>query len=78
MLPAVCLAVALTGCAKNEPPPQTPLVPPSLLVGCDPPQNLPDRDLTAVEVEVLWGRDRTALRQCASRQGGLAGLVTSP
>ena len=74
---AACLAIGLAGCARNEPPPQAPLVSPSLLVVCAPPQDLPDRDLSAVEVEIMWGRDRTALRQCASRHGALAGLLAA-
>lgn len=63
---AACLAAALTACAKDEPSSQA-LVPPSLLVGCQAPVDLPSRDLTGTEVEVLWGRDRSALRKCGGQ-----------
>jgi hypothetical protein len=28
---------------------------------------LPDRALSDQDIEVLWGRDRSALRECAAR-----------
>jgi hypothetical protein len=46
-------------------------VPPSLTAPCRPPAVLPERALTQTEVEVLWGRDRTALRDCGSKVDGL-------
>lgn len=72
MLLAACLLPALTACAADEPPP---LVPPSLLVGCPAPVDLPSRGLTGAEVEIMWGRDRSALRSCASRHAALADFV---
>lgn len=36
---------------------------------CALPVALPDRALSDREVEVLWGRDRSALRECAGRLG---------
>lgn len=69
---AACLAAALTACAKDEPPPSQALVPPSLLVGCAAPVDLPQRDLTGTEVEVLWGRDRSALRACGSQVSAIS------
>jgi len=35
---------------------------------------LPDRGLMQGEVETLWGRDRSALRECGGKQKGLAAL----
>lgn len=64
---AACLAAALTACAKDEPSPSQAMVPPSLLVGCPAPVDLPPRDLTGTEVEILWGRDRSALRKCGGK-----------
>lgn len=72
MLLAACLAPALTGCASDDP---AAVVPPSLLVGCPAPVDLPQRDLTGAEVEILWGRDRSALRTCASRHAALAATM---
>ena len=69
---AACLAAALTACAKDEPPPSQALVPPSLLVGCAAPVDLPQRDLTGTEVEILWGRDRSALRACGSQVSAIS------
>jgi hypothetical protein len=51
-------------------------VPPSLLAPAAPPVALPDRALAQAEVEILWGRDRTALRQCGSQIDGLARWAT--
>jgi len=36
---------------------------------------IPARDLTGAEVEVMWGRDRSALRACGSQAEALAGWV---
>jgi hypothetical protein len=38
---------------------------------------LPDRDMTQGEVETAWGRDRGALRACASRHNGLVGWAAA-
>lgn len=46
--------------------------PPSLTQPCPAPVDLPQRALNDAEVEVLWGRDRSALRACASRHAALA------
>jgi hypothetical protein len=69
-----CLWAVLSGCASDEPPPGD-LVPPSLLVGCPAPQDLPRRSLNASEVEILWGRDRSALRRCGSQIDALAEIL---
>jgi hypothetical protein len=69
---AAILAFALTGCASVEPAPV--IIPASLLVPCDAPVALPSRDLTFTEVEVMWGRDRSALRTCSDRHAGLAAV----
>ena len=52
--------------------------PPSLLVPCAAPVRLPERDLTDQDVEVMWGRDRSALRSCGSRLDGLAKWAIVP
>ncbi|WP_280517652.1 hypothetical protein [Falsirhodobacter halotolerans] len=36
------------------------------------PQTLPERALTQGEVELAWGRDRGALRECGERMAVLA------
>ena len=60
--------------SRNGAPPQragwyTPALPlpPSLTAPCAAPVPLPIRDLSDQEIEVLWGRDRSALRECGSR-----------
>jgi len=67
LLPAfLCLAsCASTSADRLDPPP-------SLTSPCAAPARLPERDMTDQEVEVLWGRDRSALRACGSRLDGLA------
>ena len=45
------------------PPPDT------LVVPCAQPLGLPMRALTQGEAEVLWGRDRSGLRDCGERHG---------
>ena len=65
-----CLALASCGSTAGEviaPPPQA-----SMLVACAPPVALPDRALDDREIEVFWGRDRTALRECGARHEALA------
>lgn len=74
ILPVACLPLALSGCFGADVPLTEP-PPPSLLVECPAPVAIPQRDLTATEVEVFWGRDRTALRTCADRHGALVKVV---
>jgi hypothetical protein len=50
-------------------------VPPSLKEKCALPVELPERALSDREVEVFWGRDRSALRACGSRHSGLVGAI---
>jgi hypothetical protein len=50
-------------------------VPPSLKVPCADPVSLPDRGLNDAEIELLWGRDRSALRVCGSKHEVLADAV---
>ncbi len=52
--------------------------PPSLLVPCAAPVIIPERSLTDQDVEVMWGRDRSALRSCGSRLDGLANWAIVP
>jgi hypothetical protein len=63
----LCLLAACAGStpADLSPPPD------ALLASCAAPLSLPDRDATQAEVERWWGRDRSALRACAARHGGL-------
>lgn len=63
--------LALTACGgfKGSDTRQSP--PPSLTARCAAPVALPDRAITQGEAEVLWGRDRRALRACGSRHSGL-------
>lgn len=74
ILPVACLPLVLSGCFGADVPLTDP-PPASLLVACTAPVAIPQRDLTATEVEVFWGRDRTALRECADRHGALAKVV---
>lgn len=51
-----------------------PIPPEALLAPCVAPQVWQaGRGLSQSEVEILWGRDRAGLRDCAARQGLLAG-----
>lgn len=70
-----CLtACLLTGCAASTgSEPERPPLPASIAAPCEPPVTLPERALSDQEVEVLWGRDRRALRACGSRHGAAAG-----
>ena len=69
---AFILVSVLTGCGSVKPDDAPVIISPSLLVACDKPVDLPSRDLAFTEVEVMWGRDRSALRECRDRHGGLA------
>lgn len=76
-LAAVCLLFVLLGCGSGDPAPSVERVASaSLLVPCAAPVSLSTRDLTGAEVEILWGRDRSALRACASRHRALANLTS--
>lgn len=74
ILPACLLTGCLgsTGADIADPPP-----PPSLTAPCGVPASLPARALSDQEVEVLWGRDRSGYRACASRHSGLAGWAVT-
>ena len=69
-IPALCLM--LTACSPDigadiAPPPER------LLTPCAAPQTWARGSaLTQADVEILWGRDRTALRDCGERHGLLA------
>lgn len=71
--------LALTACAafrgSDPPPPSFPPPPASLMLACDSPTHLPERMITQAEAEILWGRDRRALRGCASDHAGLVAWV---
>jgi hypothetical protein len=62
----------LSGCGASPFADAARLPPEGLLQPCAGPVDLPDRGLGDQEIEVLWGRDRTALRDCAARHDGLA------
>jgi hypothetical protein len=75
----VASLLALTACAGStggEAP--VPRPSPSLLAACARPVALPNRAMTQAEVEVSWGRDRSALRACVSRHAGLVEWVGIP
>ena len=64
-----CLCLASCASIKgNAGPPQVPL--------CPAPVQLPARALTDQEIEILWGRDRSALRDCAQRLATVTGQPT--
>lgn len=67
LLIVACLALASSGCVKGEanPPP------------CAAPVELPDRALNDQEIEVMWGRDRSALRECGDRLEAATGRSVS-
>lgn len=74
----LCLAVlALPGCNGSMldrlREPEAPPPPPSMLAPCLEPVTLPEGGLSDQGVEILWGRDRDALRQCANRHRALVG-----
>jgi len=50
-------------------------VPAKLTASCAAPVALPQRDIRQAEVELAWGRDRAALRDCASRHALLADFL---
>ena len=70
-------ALTLIGCGDSISGKKTSvIVPPSLLVPCPDPAQLPERDLTDRDVELYWGRDRTALRMCSSQIDGLREMLS--
>lgn len=78
-LAAVCLALVSSACVSGDGavPPIQRTPPASLLVRCADPVEIPARDLTGAEVEVLWGRDRSALRACGGQAEALVGWMVS-
>lgn len=70
------LLLALTGCSVSSPVEFALPSPPVLLTAaCPSLQSNPGRALSQAEVEVMWGRDRTAGRACAARHGALVEWV---
>ncbi len=67
---AVLVFLLLASCASTSGSRVSP--PPSLTSPCATPVRLPERGLTDQEIEIQWGRDRTALRLCGSQLDGLA------
>ena len=49
--------------------------PDGLRAPCPAPSALPARDMTQAEVEIAWGRDRDALRDCAERHALLVEFI---
>jgi hypothetical protein len=72
MMLAASLLSGCLGLNSGEPA----ILPPSLTKGCSRPVALPERGLTDTEIEILWGRDRGALRACGDRHGALAVAVS--
>ena len=73
LLVLACLFLASCGSGSVETSLLKPRPPASMTTPCAGPVALPERALTDAEVEVLWGRDRTALRACGERHAALAG-----
>lgn len=71
ILLAASACLFLASCASTSVEKLRIATPPSLTVPCAAPVRLPERALTGAEVEILWGRDRSALRACASKHAGL-------
>lgn len=59
-LPLALACLCLASCALTS---ARPPVPPP----CDAPVTLPETALDDRQIEILWGRDRTALRICGAR-----------
>jgi hypothetical protein len=69
----IALPFLLTACAGWRADDPRPVPPPPSLTALPPgPTTLPLRALTQAEVEVFWGRDRSALRMCVGQVEGLA------
>ena len=64
-LPAllVCLLAGCGASTSADLPPPTP---------CADPVALPDRALSDLDIELLWGRDRSALRECGGKVAVIA------
>lgn len=73
LLAAACLLQGCKGWTVADAPALAP--PPSLMAPCAAPVFLGMEALTDQRVEVLWGRDRTALRSCAGRHSGLTDWI---
>lgn len=71
MLSATCLLAGCGGLTSAR----LPAPPPSQTAPCPRPVTLPDRGLSATEIELYWGRDRGHLRQCAEQLDALAAWV---
>lgn len=67
----LAVSLCLLGACSGSVPADLPAPPASLAVPCALPVTLPDRDATQAEAEHWWGRDRSALRNCAARHDGL-------
>ena len=67
----LAFACLLTGCGASTSVEVLP-PPPSLIEPCALPVDLPDRALDDREIEIHWGRDRSALRACGGRHAALA------
>jgi hypothetical protein len=65
-LSPLLLAFLLSACAAFPSADPAPVI-----VPCDAPVVLPDRALSDQDIERLWGRDRSALRDCAGRVAAL-------
>ena len=64
---SACLLTACGGLTVSAEPP------PSAVIPCDKPVDLPDRALSDRDVEILWGRDRRALLDCGGKVEVLKG-----
>ena len=60
LLASVFLLRACAGFVPDDPPE-------TLTAPCNAPVGLPERAMTQVEVETLWGADRAALEDCGQR-----------
>lgn len=67
----LCLSVSLLTACGGSTPSADPL--PSATLPCSRPVALPDHGLSDRDVEIMWGRDRRALMDCAGQVEVLAG-----
>lgn len=63
--------LALALCSASTSSDLRPTPPPSLTAPCAAPVKLPEDGLSQSQVEILWGRDRRALRSCAGAHEAL-------
>lgn len=74
------LALSASACSPNLPrttivaPPPAPTIDARLLVRCTGPTDA-SGELTAAKAQELWNTDRTRLRVCVNRHGGLVEAV---